>query len=211
MTTTTCECSYCGGPLNIEHAEGESRNEQITCPHCGEQTKVEIGANLVAEAELIDEESLAQSIVPSSHAPPAVNHQTFQGERLLCAEGNVIVTVTRFLGPGATYSLANLSSVQVATTPPSYGGPGMLCFLGILALVFVLGFDPVAVKILMVLIALSLFAGAIFWGTKLKPLHRVVLTAGGSDSIAFTSTDYGMIHRVVGAVNQAIVLRGQRF
>lgn len=116
-------------------------------------------------------------------------------ETTFFSEEGVMVTQARFVVPGKTFAMSGVTSVGARTIPPSKKPPIIVMLLGV-PLLALYGFG------------LLLIAGGIIWLTQLKPQHTVVLTTASGEASAYSSSDAGLIHRIVAAATDAIVARG---
>jgi hypothetical protein len=68
--------------------------------------------------------------------------------------------------------------------------------------------DNAGVGVLSLLLGAGVLAGAIFWLKSLKPTYHLLLSPASGETRALNTKDHDLIHRVVSAVNNAIVSRG---
>lgn len=119
-------------------------------------------------------------------------------------EGSVTVTNARFVVPGQTYALSGITSVSTWVKKPSKKGPIISIIIGLIALF--IGIDTKS-------------AGGIGFGVVLigigalilflqKPTYTVRLYTASGEVDAISSKDRDFIHRISGAVTDAIVARG---
>ena len=115
-------------------------------------------------------------------------------------EGNVSVTIARFVVSGQTYAMNGVTSVRELSHPPSRKWPIIMCLIGILGLA-VGGSEG--------LIPAIVWLGVgIFWLVRQKSKYTVLLSSASGESEALTSKDEGFITRIVEALNEAIIARG---
>lgn len=118
-------------------------------------------------------------------------------ETVFFERGNVVITNTRFIVPGQTYAMSNVTSIKHVETAPSKLPGGIAIIAGALLL---LG------KI-WVLAAILIAAGAILL-MKAKGKYDVMLQTASGEVRAFGSSDQDLVRQIVAALNQAIVFRG---
>ena len=117
-------------------------------------------------------------------------------EVVILDTGNVKVTNSRFIVDGQTYAMNGVTSVRNLLQKPDRRIPGLLIFLGFIAI-------PVHILISIVLWGI---AGYIWF--KQKPGHCVLLSTSSGEARALTSKDEDFVNKIIEAVNQAIIQRG---
>ncbi len=117
-------------------------------------------------------------------------------EKIFLEGDNIKVTSSRFVSDGATYPIANISSVKSGVQPASKVGPLLMILVGLL-----LGSASLIFPIAFIIISIVMLA-------KSKSTYSVVLTSAGSDQTALQSSDKETIDKVIAALNDAIVHRG---
>ncbi|CAN7609148.1 DUF6232 family protein [Caballeronia sp. LjRoot34] len=118
-------------------------------------------------------------------------------ETVFFQRGNVSVTNARFIVPGQTYAMSNVTSIKHVETPPSKL-PGWLLIIG--GAVFCFG------KIWVLGLLLIAGGAGVLW--KAKGKYDVMLQTSSGEVRAFGSTDPGLVREIVMALNEAIVFRG---
>ena len=101
--------------------------------------------------------------------------------------------------PGQTYAMSGITSVKAYRKDPSRTGPIILGILGLLGLLGGTEVLPGA------LITLGI---AVAWWMIPKPSFSVLLSSASGEAKALTSKDGACIDRVIRALNDAIVHRG---
>jgi hypothetical protein len=131
-------------------------------------------------------------------------------EKVFLNEGDIFVSNSRIALAGTTYSTSNITSVSMASTPPSRGCAMLLVAIGGLCCLAALGTmgDNAGAGFLTLLIGAGILAGAIFWFKSLKPTYYLRLSSASGEQRALNTKDLDLINRVVSAVNNAIVSRG---
>jgi hypothetical protein len=125
-------------------------------------------------------------------------------EKVFLQEGNITVTNARFVVPGRTYTMSNITSVKSGTKEPSKLGP----FLLILVCVFV-GLGAIGTRSGAELFwsVLFLLTGVVWLRSK-KPVYIVCLGSASGETEAFSTNDLAHVNRILGSLNDAIVYRG---
>lgn len=118
-------------------------------------------------------------------------------EKIFLDESGVKVTNARFVTMGKTHSMGGITSVSSYKIEPSKKYPLIVAALGVILLLFKLW----------VFGAILLVAG-IAWFLSLKPEFSVILQSASGSEDALTDKNEEFIHRVVDALNEAIVHRG---
>lgn len=119
------------------------------------------------------------------------------GETVFFQHGNVTVTNTRFIVPGQTYAMSNVTSIKHLEKAPSRALGVIVAIIGVLILfahAWVFG-----------LIAIAL-GGLLAWTAKGQ--YDVLLHIASGEVRAFQSPDRDLVQQIVSALNQAIVFRG---
>jgi hypothetical protein len=131
-------------------------------------------------------------------------------EKVFLSEGDIFVSNSRIALAGTTYSTSNITSVSMASIPPSRGCAMLLVATGGLFCLAALGTmgDNAGAGVLSLVIGAGILAGAIFWLKSLKPTYHLLLSSASGEQRALNTKDHDLIHRVVSAVNNAIVSRG---
>ncbi|MEO8743580.1 MAG: DUF6232 family protein [Lysobacteraceae bacterium] len=120
-----------------------------------------------------------------------------QNEREFFNSRGVSVTNARFITPGETYAMRNLTSVKKLRENPSMALPAIFSIIGVILL----------------------FVGSIAWGVVLlgvgvviglisKLYFYVQLSSSSGESKALKDQDETFIDSVIGALNDSIVHRG---
>jgi hypothetical protein len=119
------------------------------------------------------------------------------GETIFFQHGNVTVTNSRFIVPGQTYAMRNVTSIKHTEKAPSRALGVIIAIAGLLLLfakVWVFG---------LVLIALGVFLA---WNAKGE--YDVLLHTSSGEVRAFRSANRDLVTQIVAALNQAVVFRG---
>ncbi len=122
-------------------------------------------------------------------------------EKVFLNNQGVSVSNSRFIVDGQTYAMNNVTSVKTDVSQPSRAANILFIVLGVLVLLGGGGGASIVVGLLMVV------ASVYFW-TKNKPKHLVVLNTSSGETQALESQDEAFIERVVSALNESIVSRG---
>lgn len=119
-------------------------------------------------------------------------------EKVFYQDINVTVTQARFVSQSKTYAMSNISSVSIRRIARSIMGEIFLMLIGLALLVSdgtrIIGF-------LMIIIAIVLFFVR-------KDSYSVRINSNSGEADGFISKDKDMIHKIVDAVNEAIIYRG---
>ncbi|MDF3085241.1 DUF6232 family protein [Burkholderia sola] len=119
------------------------------------------------------------------------------GETVFFQHGSVTVTNTRFIVPGQTYAMSNVTSIKHLEKAPSRALGVIIAIIGVLILfahVWLFGLIAIA-------------AGA-FLAWNAKGQYDVLLHTASGEVRAFQSADRSLVQQIVGALNQAVVFRG---
>ena len=119
------------------------------------------------------------------------------GETVFFQHGNVTVTNTRFIVPGQTYAMSNVTSIKHLEKAPSRALGVIVAIIGILILF--------AHAWLFGLIAIVLGA---FLAWNAKGEYDVLLHTASGEVRAFRSPNRDLVTQIVAALNQAVVFRG---
>ena len=120
-----------------------------------------------------------------------------QGEREFFNSHGVRVTNARFVTPGETFAMRNITSVSKLRENPSRGLPIILALIGLV----LLAYDSVGLGLV--------FCGAgIGLLIVMKPVFYVRLASSSGESKALKDPDESFIDSVIGALNDSIVHRG---
>ena|SRR2546423_13664709 len=117
-------------------------------------------------------------------------------EQVFFSEQGIQITNARAVFPNTTYAMANITSVCEAVDLPNRTWPVVVILLGLLLL---------AGKAVLGLLAVS---AGIFWWTRQKKIYYVKIGSASGEAQPLKSTDFGWIHRVVQAMNEAFIKRG---
>ncbi|MDW9228663.1 putative qacE-like protein [Burkholderia cepacia] len=107
------------------------------------------------------------------------------------------VTNTRFIVPGQTYAMSNVTSIKHYEKAPSRALGVIVAIIGVLILF--------AHAWLVGLIAIAL---GVFLAWNAKGQYDVLLHTSSGEVRAFQSPDRGLVQQIVSALNQAVVFRG---
>ena len=136
-------------------------------------------------------------------------------EKTIYSDNLVTVTTTRVMIIGKTYSLRNITSVEMTRTPASMAWAFLMFALGAIFLVIaVVGYDeynPNTGQAIMgsafpFIIGAGIITGGVFYLRSCKPTYHVEISnsSGGGNSV-FTSKDKLYITKIVNSINDAIV------
>ncbi|QKM52186.1 DUF6232 family protein [Burkholderia glumae] len=126
-----------------------------------------------------------------------VSQSNGMGETVFLQHGNVTVTNTRFIVPGQTYAMSNVTSIKHVEKAPSRALGVFVAIVGLLLLfakVWVFGLAAIAI--------------GVFVAWNAKGQYDVVLHTASGEVRAFQSPDRGLVQQIVSALNQAVVFRG---
>ncbi len=127
------------------------------------------------------------------------------GEQVYYNRDGQMVTISRVVLRGTTYSMANITSVKMVERPPKRGCATLLAILGgIIALGALAQESPWGALV----IGLLVLGLGIFWFRSLKPTYVIVLNSASGELQALSSYDIDHISGIVEAITQAIVDRG---
>jgi len=141
------------------------------------------------------------------YGPPPTS---MRQEHVFLAEGGVQVTSARFTVFQQMYPISGITSVSPFTLPASRGAPlALVTIFGIFALFSFVGFlsSPNAGSFLGLLITGAIVALGVFWFRSCKPIHVVMIATSGMQARALSTRDAGFAHRVVLALNHAVISR----
>lgn len=122
-------------------------------------------------------------------------------ETVIFNEGNVTVTDVRFITPHETYAMSGVTSVRKLREEPRRAG---MLSLGLVGVIFAAFGPNLAMHVIGVFVVIAAFAAA----ASQKPTFFIVIKTASGESRAVISKSSEFIDRVVGAVNDAIVVRG---
>src|SRR5579859_3471534 len=183
----TCRCNVCDGHIQFER---EHSGSTVTCPHCGMETQLYASHAPVA--------ALLPPLVPQ--APPRVAPGVSADDYVFLYEGGIIVTKTRFMAQGQTFSLANITSVSPHKIPASH--VGALC-LGIGALLVAgLGIGVINDQhnkwfgVIAIIVAVFMAIWAIWLGKSAKHTYAIALSTAAGEVKTCHSRDELFIMRV---------------
>lgn len=120
-------------------------------------------------------------------------------EKVFHNDANVVVTQSRFIASGRTYTMRNISSVSVYTVERNKKLPIALLVIGC-----AMTLTKDEVQILGVAIALV----ALIWLLSMKNNYAVRISTNAGESNSLTSADKAYVQQIVNAVNEAIIYRG---
>lgn len=120
-------------------------------------------------------------------------------EKVFHNDANVVVTQSRFIASGRTYTMRNISSVSVYTVERNKKLPIALLVIGC-----AMTLTKDEVQILGVAIALA----ALIWLLSMKNNYAVRISTNAGESNSLTSADKAYVQQIVNAVNEAIIYRG---
>lgn len=124
-------------------------------------------------------------------------------EQVFLDENEVRVTNSRFVVPGQTYAMANVTSVAARKDSPSRIVPALLTIIGFLVVLG--GFSEDAS---IGITGLVILAAGVLWLWFRGPTYFVILNTASGESRALKSRDKEWIERIVETLIQAIVARG---
>ena len=118
-------------------------------------------------------------------------------ERVFLEERGVVVTGARFVLPGRTYAIANVTSVAHVEREPHRTAGIAMFLVGLLLSV-------TSVRVVGVLLAAI---GAV-WALGAKGKYEIRLSGADGETSAFRSPDRALVRRIAAALNEAIAFRG---
>ena len=137
-------------------------------------------------------------------------------EKTIYSDNLVTVTTTRVMIIGKTYSLRNITSVEMTRTPASMAWAFLMFGLGAFFLVIAVGgygeYNPNTGQAAIMgpafsfIIGAGIITGGVFYLRSCKPTYHVEISnsSGGGNSV-FTSKDKLYITTIVNSINDAIV------
>jgi len=141
---------------------------------------------------------------------------TIPEEHVILEERDVRITNLRAILGNKTYAMSNITSVSLNKRTPSrlpvtflLMGAGLLALFLFSFIQLLGGEDTNAIPVLVLL----LFGGGflalgILMRWAIKPTYVVRIGSASGESDVLTSTDRDLTERIIGAMNQAIVMRG---
>lgn len=152
--------------------------------------------------------TVTASDTPVAKATPAVhdigNRVVDKEVTFYVDEAGVRITNTRLIVPGATYAMANITSVKTETVNPSYSGVFLTIVVGV---AFLIGASSLKSGSAAALGVLVVFAG-IVWAVVLKPEYKLGVSSASGERSPLSSRDEAYIDKIVQAINEAIIHRG---
>jgi hypothetical protein len=140
------------------------------------------------------------------HGPPSpIRH-----EHVFFAEGGVQVTSARFTVHQQMYPVAAITSVSPFSLPASKGAPiGLVLIFGFFFSLSLAGLinGPNAGSFVSLVVTGAFVALGVFWYRSRKPTHVVMITTSGMQARVLSTLDPAFAHRVVIALNQAVISR----
>ncbi len=127
----------------------------------------------------------------------------FRAEVPLFEERGVRVTSARFVVYQQTYPIDGITSIAPFTVRARRSTPILLTCIGSLTLLVALVLGAMGGMLL----GLLALASGIGWLTQCKATHGVMIATAGMNVRALTSQNFGLILRVVAALNQAVAMR----
>ncbi|QQR73349.1 MAG: hypothetical protein IPJ17_17960 [Holophagales bacterium] len=132
-------------------------------------------------------------------------------EKVLLQTSEALVSTSRVVIAGKTYSTANITSVTKRFTPASSGCAITLLVVGALGMLLGLGMmtsKSFGAGLGQLIVAGAVAAGGYFWFRSLKPTYHVVLSSASGEGTALSSKDGAAIDAIVNAISQALIERG---
>lgn len=120
-------------------------------------------------------------------------------ERVFFDAGGVKVTNARFIVPGQTFAVSNITAVKWSKVAPGHGAASAAIILGILGALFSLALGAILAVISVALVGLGIW----LWRRELPTAQVVLVTAAGEVSALAGTIEF--IGQVTAAQNQAIV------
>jgi len=128
------------------------------------------------------------------------------GEISVYQDTNIQVTNLRAILQGKTYAMANITSVSMYTQPGN-STPGMIvAVLG--ALLLLVGLADADMRGCALVFGLGMLVGGIAIAASARNIYWVRIGSASGETNALSSRDREYITRIVGAMNEAIILRG---
>jgi hypothetical protein len=135
-------------------------------------------------------------------------------ETTIYEQGNIKVTNARAMFGDKTYSISNISAVELETTPPNNTIGGLLIVIGVFMVIFAITTfipsqnalrpDP---NITMFILGILLAVGGYFGTRSAKSSYTVKFSSSSGEVKAMTSNDKESIKGIVDAINTAIIQR----
>ena len=171
---------------------------QAVCPQCNTLNSLDnkfcgdCGASL-ENAEVVKKVSQAETRAESDSQ-----------ETTYYSSGNVSVTSKRAVFGAKTYSVANITSVEMADTPPDRKWPNLILLAGA-ALLVLSGITNSATP---GIIGLIIVGVGLFLLFRAKRRYVVRLASASGETEALVSDDRDLIEKIVAAIQNAIAERG---
>lgn len=172
----------------------------IPCPECATQVSERAPACPKCGVPIAGARSQSGAGSAGDRLSPPSGEVTYYTDQL-----GVRVTNSRAMFGSKTYSMANVSSVNLLVERPSYAGAVAMILIGLVS-----GLTCISNKGMgggSVLGFLIMLAG-IAWAVRLKPFYWVRITASSGESNVWKSKHKGYIEEIVAALNESIVHRG---
>jgi hypothetical protein len=182
-------CPACGQHIVVDASLGGGT---VDCPGCNAAVPI---------PQLVGAQEAVVSVSPSpspAALPPIVDQQ----EQVIFDEGGIVVTKTRFIADGQTFSMANITSISSAEIPAKTGGYTALILFGAILCLFVFAsWWCLTVGIIMIAAGVTGFSLS-------NSEYAVVLFSAAQEMKTCVRRDRYFVFRVVEALNRAIVMRG---
>lgn len=179
----------------------------ITCSECGKQVSDKAAACPQCGAPISAPTAPAPSLFQAAGGSPMAVTAPQSGTSevtFYTDQTGIRITNARAIIGARTYSMANLTTVTVGVTSPSYGGAIWTILIG--AVIFLAGAGNSSGGA--AIFGLLVLGGGIWWAKSLKPTYHVRIGSAGGESNALSSFDRKYIEGVAAALNEAIIKRG---
>ena len=119
-------------------------------------------------------------------------------------ESGVRITGTRAIFNTTTYSMANISSIRTAVTPPKRAGAILMIIIGLLMAIIGFSSSVAALGVIGIVIVLL----GILWFWKAASTYHIMITSASGEASALDSKNKEYIAKIGQAMNEAIIHRG---
>lgn len=144
----------------------------------------------------------------ASLATSAKPKQTQSVERVIFDQCGVLISQTRFVCGSQTFPINGVTSIGTAVDEPKRKGPLITMAIGLAVFFGWLSSGISSETVVPILFGAALFAIGLLIFIKQRPTFHVLLRSASGETKALSNKDGDLVKRIVGALNEAVVLRG---